>query len=183
VLFRPVRVGSSHRPSVLATVSIATAVALSLSAPPGRAAPSEDAVGHAVGDAIDTGARAGSLRGGPDVRSRPDGILHGEQTTSIHLPALDLEPAPAAREAEAATERDRMWERLARCASGGNWSINTGNGRYGGLQFSLSSWQWAGGSGYPHRATRAEQIRRAEILLARQGWSPWPVCAHQLGSR
>jgi hypothetical protein len=183
VLFRSLRVGASHRLSVLATVSIATAVALSLSAPPGRAAPTEDTVSHAVADVVDTGARAGGLRGGTDARSRPDGTLHREQMTSIHLPALDLEPVPAAREAEAATERDRMWERLARCTSGGNWSINTGNGRYGGLQFSLSSWQWVGGSGYPHRATRAEQIRRAETLLARQGWSPWPVCSRQVGSR
>jgi hypothetical protein len=92
----------------------------------------------------------------------------------------------ARREAEAAAaaaERDRMWERLAQCESGGNWSINTGNGYYGGLQFSLSSWQWVGGSGYPHNATRAEQIRRAEILLSRQGWNAWPSCSRQLGYR
>jgi hypothetical protein len=89
----------------------------------------------------------------------------------------------ARREAEAAAERDRMWERLAQCESGGNWSINTGNGYYGGLQFSLSSWRWVGGSGYPHQATRAEQIRRGEILLSRQGWGAWPACSLKLGYR
>jgi hypothetical protein len=86
-------------------------------------------------------------------------------------------------EAEAAAERDATWESLARCESGSNWAINTGNGYYCGLQFSLSSWQWVGGSGYPHRASRAEQIRRAEILLSRQGWNAWPSCSRQLGFR
>jgi LysM repeat protein len=74
------------------------------------------------------------------------------------------------------------WDRLAQCESGGNWSINTGNGFYGGLQFSLSSWRWVGGSGYPHQASKAEQIARAEILLERQGWArAWPACSRQLG--
>jgi hypothetical protein len=94
------------------------------------------------------------------------------------------EEEQARREAEAAAaERDAMWQRLAQCESGGNWSINTGNGYYGGLQFSLSSWRWVGGSGYPHHASRAEQIHRAEILLSRQGWNAWPSCSRQLGYR
>lgn len=83
----------------------------------------------------------------------------------------------------ARAEREALWDRVAQCESGGNWSINTGNGFYGGLQFALSSWRWVGGSGYPHRASKAEQIRRAEILLARQGWRAWPSCSRQLGLR
>jgi LysM repeat protein len=75
------------------------------------------------------------------------------------------------------------WDRLAECESNGNWSINTGNGYYGGLQFALSSWEWVGGSGYPHEASKAEQIARAEILLERQGWEAWPACSRQLGLR
>lgn len=74
-----------------------------------------------------------------------------------------------------------VWDRLASCESGGNWSINTGNGYYGGLQFSLSSWQGVGGSGYPHQASKAEQIKRAEILRASGGWGHWPACSAQLG--
>jgi hypothetical protein len=89
----------------------------------------------------------------------------------------------AETEAAAATARDAMWDDLAQCESGGNWSINTGNGYYGGLQFSLSSWQWVGGSGYPHHHTREQQIYRAEILLSRQGWNAWPSCSRQLGYR
>jgi resuscitation-promoting factor RpfB len=73
------------------------------------------------------------------------------------------------------------WDRLAACESGGNWSINTGNGYYGGLQFSLSTWRAVGGSGYPHQASKAEQIRRGQILQARSGWGQWPACAARLG--
>jgi LysM repeat protein len=76
-----------------------------------------------------------------------------------------------------------VWDRLAQCESSGNWSANTGNGYYGGLQFSLSSWNWVGGSGYPHEASKGEQIQRAEILKSRQGWSAWPACSSKLGLR
>ena len=73
------------------------------------------------------------------------------------------------------------WEALAQCESGGNWSLNTGNGYYGGLQFSLATWQSVGGAGYPHQATKAEQILRGQILQARAGWGQWPHCANKLG--
>lgn len=76
-----------------------------------------------------------------------------------------------------------VWDRLAACESGGNWAINTGNGYYGGLQFSLSSWRGVGGSGYPHQASKSEQIARAEMLKARQGWGAWPACSAKLGLR
>lgn len=69
------------------------------------------------------------------------------------------------------------WDAIAACESGGNWSINTGNGYYGGLQFSLASWRGVGGSGYPHEASRGTQIALAE-RLARQGgvMAHWPHC-------
>jgi LysM repeat protein len=76
-----------------------------------------------------------------------------------------------------------VWDRLAECESGGNWSISTGNGYYGGLQFSQSSWNAAGGSGNPAAASREEQIRVAENLLDMQGWGAWPSCSSQLGLR
>ncbi len=76
-----------------------------------------------------------------------------------------------------------VWDRLAACESGGNWAINTGNGYFGGLQFSLSSWQAVGGQGYPHQASKAEQISRAKMLQARQGWGAWPACTAKLGIR
>jgi LysM repeat protein len=74
-----------------------------------------------------------------------------------------------------------VWDRIAACESGGNWSISTGNGFYGGLQFTLGSWSGVGGSGNPANASREEQIARAEILQSRQGWGAWPACSAKLG--
>jgi hypothetical protein len=79
---------------------------------------------------------------------------------------------------------DTVWDALAQCESGGNWAINTGNGYYGGLQFSLATWQAYGGSAYaayPHEATREEQIAVAERLRAARGYQPWPACRVKLG--
>lgn len=73
------------------------------------------------------------------------------------------------------------WDQLAKCESGGNWSINTGNGYYGGLQFSLSTWKAFGGSGMPQNASKAEQIRVATKVQASQGWGAWPACTAKLG--
>ena len=76
-----------------------------------------------------------------------------------------------------------VWDRLAQCESGGNWSLSTGNGYYGGLQFSASTWRAVGGSGLPHQHSRAEQIKRGQILQARSGWGQWPHCSSRLGLR
>jgi len=78
------------------------------------------------------------------------------------------------------------WKALAKCESGGNWSINSGNGYYGGLQFSASSWRAVGGTKYaplPHQATPQEQIAAAEKLRASGGWGHWPACSSKLGLR
>jgi uncharacterized protein YabE (DUF348 family) len=76
-----------------------------------------------------------------------------------------------------------VWDRLAQCESGGNWSINSGNGYYGGLQFSLSTWRAYGGSGYPHQNSRAQQIAIGQKLQAAAGWGQWPACSAKLGLR
>lgn len=68
------------------------------------------------------------------------------------------------------------WDAMAQCESGGNWAINTGNGFYGGLQFTLSTWRANGGTGMPQNASRATQISVAERVLATQGLGAWPVC-------
>ena len=77
------------------------------------------------------------------------------------------------------TSGNSVWDRLAQCESGGNWSINTGNGYYGGLQFTMGTWQSNGGSGSPHGASREEQIRVAENVLRSQGIGAWPVCGRR----
>jgi resuscitation-promoting factor RpfA len=74
------------------------------------------------------------------------------------------------------------WDAIAQCESGGNWGINTGNGYYGGLQFSQSTWEANGGSGSPANASKQEQIRVAENTLQSQGIGAWPVCGAQGGS-
>ncbi len=73
-----------------------------------------------------------------------------------------------------------IWDQLAHCESGGDWQINTGNGYYGGLQFSRQSWQSVGGTGLPSDASRAEQIQRAQELQSIQGWGAWPSCSQKV---
>ncbi|MEK2477595.1 MULTISPECIES: transglycosylase family protein [Streptomyces] len=89
--------------------------------------------------------------------------------------AVPLMGATSASAASVAT-----WEKVAQCESSGNWSINTGNGYYGGLQFSNSSWAAAGGTKYAARAdlaTKEQQIAVAEKLLAMQGPGAWGCAA------
>ncbi|WP_031509696.1 transglycosylase family protein [Streptomyces megasporus] len=90
-------------------------------------------------------------------------------------------PLSGAQSASAASVD--TWERVAQCESGGDWSINTGNGYYGGLQFAQSSWEAAGGLRYAPRAdlaTKEQQIAVAERLLAMQGPRAWG-CADEGG--
>ncbi len=77
-----------------------------------------------------------------------------------------------------------VWDRVAGCESGGNWHINTGNGFYGGLQFTRSTWNGFGGGRYASRAdlaTRSEQISVAQRVLAAQGPGAWPTCGARAG--
>jgi len=87
-------------------------------------------------------------------------------------------PAPTTNYASGST----VWDELAQCESGGNWAANTGNGYYGGLQFTLSTWQAYGGSGYPNDASRETQIAIAtKVRDANGGYGSWPACSQQLG--
>jgi hypothetical protein len=71
------------------------------------------------------------------------------------------------------------WDAVASCESGGNWHTATGNGYYGGLQFTMSTWRANGGTGSPHQASREEQIRVANNVLHTQGIGAWPVCGRR----
>ena len=146
-----------------------------------------------IADRGDAG-RAASIAGTLAALSAP----LGAEDLSPSLP--DAAPATVALAAELraiATPRPRavapppvapvgddVWDRLAQCESGGNWAINTGNGYYGGLQFSYSTWHAYGGGAYadyPHQATREQQIAVAERLRAQRGYQPWPACRAELG--
>src|SRR5262245_24857591 len=90
----------------------------------------------------------------------------------------------ADRSADAPSQPSGVWDSLAACESGDDWSINTGNGYYGGLQFSSSTWQAYGGGEYasrPDLASRDEQIIVAERVAADGGFGAWPSCAASLG--
>jgi Transglycosylase-like domain len=98
---------------------------------------------------------------------------------SNRAPAPAPAPAPPPPPASGAND----WDAVAECESGGNWSINTGNGYYGGLQFSASTWSGYGGNQYAPRAdlaTREQQIAVAEKVLAGQGRGAWPTCGRNL---
>jgi len=86
--------------------------------------------------------------------------------------------APAANAAPASA-----WDQVAQCESGGNWQINTGNGYYGGLQFSAQTWSGFGGGEYAataDQASREQQIDIGERVLAGQGAGAWPNCGGPL---
>lgn len=102
----------------------------------------------------------------------------GTTATAAAIVAVPL--ATGAGTASAAGGHD--WSGVAECESSGNWSANTGNGYYGGLQFSPSTWAAYGGTGSPHNASQAEQIRVAENVLEGQGPGAWPTCGKLLKS-
>ncbi|AGF71909.1 resuscitation-promoting factor [Corynebacterium halotolerans] len=113
-------------------------------------------------------------------------ILH-ETVVREAVPAVvsrGTKPKPTA--SAPAVAGSSVWDRLAQCESGGNWSINTGNGYQGGLQFSPSTWAGYGGTQYAasaDQATREQQIAIAEKVRAGQGWGAWPACTAKLGIR
>jgi hypothetical protein len=74
---------------------------------------------------------------------------------------------------------DVNWDAVAACESCGNWGTATGNGYYGGLQFTMGTWHANGGQGSPAQASRDEQIRVAENVLRSQGIRAWPVCGRR----
>jgi ABC-type transport system substrate-binding protein len=102
--------------------------------------------------------------------------LAGVTTAAVAVPLMGATGASAATTSE--------WDTVAQCESGGNWSIDTGNGYYGGLQFSYGTWLAYGGGAYgatANLASREQQIIVAERLRAVSGFHPWPSCARKLG--
>ncbi len=104
----------------------------------------------------------------PASRAARLAAIAGVAGTAIAVPLVGATSASAASVS--------TWDAVARCESGGDWHINTGNGYFGGLQFSASSWDGAGGQKYAPRAdlaTKDQQIAVAETLLAQQGPDAW----------
>ncbi|MEV7137331.1 transglycosylase family protein [Streptomyces tauricus] len=108
------------------------------------------------------------------------------RTTAVLAGAALLAPLGLlAANGDAAAADSGVWDRIAQCESGGNWHINTGNGYYGGLQFSVGSWRAYGGTAYAStadKASKAQQIAVATKLQRAQGWGAWPTCAARAGA-
>lgn len=108
--------------------------------------------------------------------------LRGTTTARALFVAVSAAALVTTGAAIAAASPSVDWDRIAQCESGNNWSTNTGNGYYGGLQFSQSTWQSHGGTGSAHQASREEQIRVAERVLRTQGLGAWGVCGRRGGT-
>ena len=112
-----------------------------------------------------------------------DGKLESRNATSSNVTKAPVSRvlaigtlAQPASSAAGSTDNAAMWDRIAQCESGGNWSINTGNGYYGGLQFASGTWLGNGGGQYAARAdlaSREQQIAVANVVYAARGLSPW----------
>ncbi|GHH08254.1 transglycosylase family protein [Streptomyces lanatus] len=114
---------------------------------------------------------------------RPSKAVRAIAVVGVTGAAAVAAPLMAAGSASAATASE--WDAVAQCEAGGNWSINTGNGYYGGLQFSASTWAAYGGTAYAataDQATKAQQIEIGEKVLAGQGKGAWPNCGTGLSS-
>ena len=105
-------------------------------------------------------------------------VLSGVAKVAIAGAVLSVPLTIAATPANASSVN---WDAIAKCESGGNWATNTGNGFYGGLQFTMGTWRANGGVGAPQNASREQQIAVAERVLATQGIHAWPVCGAHAG--
>ncbi|MEV5878150.1 transglycosylase family protein [Streptomyces sp. NPDC052101] len=117
--------------------------------------------------------------------ARPDGARKGRTTAALAGAALLAPLGLLAVTGNAAAADNGVWDRIAQCESGGNWHINTGNGYYGGLQFSAGTWRAYGGSAYAptaDQASRSAQIAVATRVQQAQGWGAWPVCSGRAGA-
>ncbi|MET8860944.1 MULTISPECIES: transglycosylase family protein [unclassified Streptomyces] len=108
------------------------------------------------------------------------------RTTAVLAGAALLAPLGLLAATGDATAADSgVWDRIAQCESGGNWHINTGNGYYGGLQFSAGTWRAYGGAAYAptaDKASRSAQIAVATKVQGAQGWGAWPTCSARAGA-
>lgn len=119
-----------------------------------------------------------------------DGVETARETLSTsvtreQVPEL-VTVGTKARPAAPSVADGSVWDQLVQCEAGGNWSINTGNGYHGGLQFSPRTWTGNGGGEYAptaNLATREQQIAIAQRVQASQGWGAWPSCSRKLGLR
>jgi len=174
----------------------ATTAPVAVTAPPTTAAPAPVAPAEAEPEPeVAAAAVAEAEHEDPADEAPPTTRAPAPAPTTTAAPTTTRPPAtttttttaPARASSEGYAYDDprstQVWYDLAACESGGRWSIDSGNGYYGGLQFSLGAWESVGGTGYPHEHPAATQIEMGRRLQARQGWGAWPHCSEKLGLR
>ena len=191
--------GTYHPPSTKPSTHIARrAIATCVTAVLAIGAP----VGLVAATASGAGAPSARIPVASRAAERPE-VIRAQYATQAELATITIAPPttiappppppppPPPRAVQPVTtgggfndpNNPAAWDRLAQCEAGGNWAINTGNGYYGGLQFSLSSWRGAGGTGRPDQASRETQIAIGQNLQRSAGWGSWPGCTRKLGYR
>jgi resuscitation-promoting factor RpfB len=167
---------SSSEPAATSSRSRAT------SAPSSSSSASSSSSGSSSGSSPSSSSSSGSSSSSASSSSSsssgssPSGSSSGSSSAGSSSSGTSTSPNDPAGSA--------VWERLAQCESNGNWQHISGNGLYyGGLQFHPDTWRMVGGTGMPHEASKAEQIRRGRILQERLGWGQWPACSRLLGLR
>jgi len=181
---------------IFATVSGWSAVVAAPTAAPGAILLHSDDISSAT--SLDRGSVAKALSP-PPVRRRPWALRQAlsQRKKQKTEPLIKLSPSQR-RQAVQAEALDHgaalppgfpgmsIWDTLSQCEAGGDWTADTGNGFYGGLQFTQSTWVENGGGRFARRANfanREQQIAIAQRVLATQGWIAWPACSAKLGLR
>jgi hypothetical protein len=142
-----------------------------------QAAEARSTINAAIAESKRATMAAAAANSSPAQSPPPSAQAHpteapSQSETVVPEASSPLSP-PAVPRGEVQPGDDAVWDRIAMCESGGNWHINTGNGYYGGLQFSERTWHGIGGSGLPHEHSREVQIHYAKLLQARYGWGQW----------
>lgn len=119
---------------------------------------------------------AGFAASKPDVE-----VFDNMETTKVIVMTFEVDKVTPTPTPVFDPSGDDVWLKLADCESHKNWKADTGNGYYGGLQFSLGAWASVGGNGKPSEAGAEEQIAKGKILQAHRGWGPWGGCSEKLG--
>jgi hypothetical protein len=145
---------------------------------------SADGKVRAFGTARDFGSPAGVRSPVADLAARPASDGYWLATgAERRVQAASAGGAVSYRAAAAGEPPDADFDRLAQCEASGRWKLNTGNGYYGGLQFSAATWRAHGATGVASDHTREEQIDVGRRLWRQSGWRAWPSCSRQTGLR
>lgn len=143
---------------------------------------SESDVEYRQESAFEGSTNTNEVQDSPAINPNPIGIDNIQPNTVIAM-SYEVDKITPTPTPHIDPSSNDIWLKLADCESHQNWSADTGNGYYGGLQFSMGAWASVGGSGKPSDASADEQIAKGKLLQQRRGWGPWGGCSSRLGLR